>query len=308
MKISTLNFLKLSGIVLTSATLFFSCASSGEEKSYKESALADSVSATVNTVSKTQQSVVHDSQRVFIRNADLSFKVKDVKTATFDIERIVNEHNGYTTSSVLESTINYKNTVRVSEDSVQDVINYTVHNNMVLRIPNSELDKTLNEIATHIEFLDHRTVKSEDVTRELLSAKLSGNRFAHHKQRLEKGIDEKGKKLDQTVDAENQLLTKQQIADDTKLNTIEIAHDVSFSTVTLNIYQRDSSKKETYAYSLPVNPYEPNYGQKVLSALSGSAVVFGDIILFILKLWPVVVLILGIVLVVKFVLKQKWFA
>jgi hypothetical protein len=308
MKISTPNYLKLSGIVLTSATLFFSCGASREEKAYQENTLADSVSTTVNALSKTQQAVKGDSERVFIRNADLYFKVKDVQTATFDIERIVNEHNGYTTSSVLESTVNYKNSVRVSEDSVQDVINYTVHNNMVLRIPNSELDKTLNEIAVHIDFLDHRTVKAEDVTRDLLSAKLSGNRFTHHKQRLEKVIDEKGKKLNQTVDAENELLTKQQIADDTKLNTIEIAHDVSFSTVTISMYQRDSSKKETYAYSLPLQPYEPNYGQKVLSTLSSSTGVFGDIILFILKLWPIAILILGIVLVVKIVLKQKWFA
>ncbi len=308
MKISTLNSLKLSGIVLASGILFFSCGPSREEMDRKELAFADSLSLTPQSISKTQQTVKHDSERVFIRNADLNFKVKDVKAATFDIERIVNEHNGYTTSSVLESTVNYKNSARISEDSVQDVINCTVHNNMVLRIPNSELDKTLNEIAVLIDFLDHRTVKSEDVTRDLLSAKLAENRFAHHKQRLEKGIDEKGKKLNQTVEAENELVSKQQVADDTKLNTIEIAHDVNFSTITLSIYQRDSSKKETYAYSLPIQPYEPNYGQKVLSALSGSAVVFGDIILFILKLWPAAVLIFGILVIVKLVIKQKWFA
>ncbi len=305
MKISASIYAKLSGIVFISGLLFSSCASSGEEK-YKEMALADSVSAPTQTAVKNNQTVKADSERIFIRNADLHFKVKDVKNATFDIERIVSEHNGYTTSSVLESSVNYRNSVRISQDSVMDLINYTVHNNMVLRIPNTELDKTLNEISALIDYLDHRRVRSEDVTRDLLSAKLSENRFATHKQRLEKVIDEKGKKLDQTVDAENDLLAKQESADNTKLNTIEIAHDVSFSTVTLSIYQREMSKKETYAYILPVKPYEPNYAQKLWESVSSGGAIFGEILLFLIRLWPIALLAFAVVLLIKFLLKQKW--
>ena len=308
MKISALNYVKLSGIVLLSGILFSACGPSREEMESKASMYADSVSAPTQTAVKNNQTVKQDSERVFIRNADLHFKVKDVKTANFDIERIVSEHNGYTTSSVLESDVNYRNSVRISADSVMDLTNYTVHNNMVLRIPNAELDKTLTEISVLIDYLDHRKVQSEDVTRDLLSARLSENRFTHHKQRLEKVIEQKGKKLDQTVDAENELLAKQESADNTKLNTMEIAHDVTFSTVTLSIYQREVSKKETYAYILPVKPYEPNYAQKLWESLSSGGVIFGEIILFLLKLWPIALLTFAVVLLIKFVLKQKWFA
>lgn len=308
MKISALNYVKLSGMVLLSGILVSSCGVSREEMEEKAKLLADSVSAPVQTAVKNNQAVKNDSERVFIRNADLYFKVKDVKTATFDIERIVSEHNGYTTSSVLESDVNYKNSIRISADSVMDLTNYTVHNNMVLRIPNEELDKTLNEISVLIDFLDHRKVKAEDVTRELLSARLSEKRFTNHKQRLEKVIEEKGKKLNQTVDAENELLAKQESADDTKLNTMEIAHDVSFSTVTLSIYQREVSKKETYAYIMPVKPYEPNYAQKLWESLSSGGVILGEILLFLIKLWPIALLSFGVVVLVKFLLKQKWSA
>lgn len=309
MKNSKSSLLKLSGTILIASTALFSCASSMEEKYSNElsaNSLADSISATLKEVKQSR--LPADSNRTFVRTADLSFKVKDVKNATFDIERIVSEHNGYVTSSILESTVNYKNSVRVHKDSMLDITNYTVHNNIVLRIPNTELDKTLTEISALIDYLDFRKIKADDVTKQFHAAKLSESRFINHKKRLEKGVDVKGKKLDQVVSAENELLSKQELADNTKINTMELAHDVSYSTVSINIYQKETTQKETYAYSFPVEPYTPNYGAKILSALAGGASVFGEIILFFVKLWPIAFLVTGLIMMIKFVRKQKWFA
>ena len=155
MKNTTSTYLKLTGVFLSTTLILFSCGPSAEEKYYSENsskAYADSVSSTIQKINKSPMQA--DSTRAFVRSADLSFKVKDVKLATFDIERIVSEHNGYVTSSVLESTVNYKNSVRTTKDSMLDVINYTVHNDIVIRIPNKYLDKTLTDISNLIDFLD----------------------------------------------------------------------------------------------------------------------------------------------------------
>ena len=303
------NYLKLSGVVLSVSLILFSCGASSEQMSdQKESAktFTDSVSAAIQ--SDKQPTFNADSNRSFVKTADLSFKVKDVKNATYDIERIVLEHNGYVTSSILESNMNYKTSVRVSEDSMLDVINYTVHNNIILRIPNSQLDKTLTEISTLIDYLDFRKIKADDVTKQFQSAKLSETRFVDHKKRLEKAVDRKGKKLDQIVEAENSLLVKQEWADNSKLNTLELAHDVSFSTITLNIYQNETTKKETYAYVFPVEPYTPNFGSQFLSSISDGASVFGEILLFFVKLWPIALLVIGIITLIKLIVKRKLFA
>ncbi|MCD6019325.1 MAG: hypothetical protein K0S53_2446 [Bacteroidetes bacterium] len=307
MKNSKTTLLKLSGIVLIASIALFSCASSMEEKytdGLSSKSLADSVSATVQAIK--QPKLPGDSNRTFVKTADLSFKVKDVKNATFDIERIVSEHNGYVTSSVLESNVNYKNSVRVNKDSMLDIINYTVHNNLIMRIPNTELDKTLTEISGLIDYLDYRKIKADDVTKQFQAAKLSENRFVGHKKRLEKAIDHTGKKLGQIVEAENELLVKQEWADNSKLNTLELAHDVSYSTVSINIYQKETTKKETYAYTFPVEPYTPNFGAKFLTSLSGGASIFGEIILFFVKLWPIALLVTGIIALIKIILKRKW--
>ena len=309
MKTTSFTFLKLSGIVLSSSVILFSCGASNEEKNFyteKAKVFADSVSTVISSVE--QPKLKADSTRAFVRTADLSFKVKDVKNATFDIERIVAEHNGYVTSSVLQSDVSYKNSIRVSKDSMLDIINYTVHNNIILRIPNTELDKTLSEISGLIDYLDYRKIKADDVTKDFLAAKLSENRFNNHKKRLEKAVDSKGKKLDQMTETENELLLKQEWADNTKLNTMELAHDVSYSTVSINIYQKETTKKEAYAYTLPSEPYTPNFGSKFITAISDGASVFGEIILFFVKLWPIALLVIGIVALIKLVLRQKWFA
>jgi hypothetical protein len=309
MKNITSNSIKLSGIVLVATLTFFSCGASREDMSNNEEkakVFADSVSTVIENIK--QPILKEDSNRTFLRTADLSFKVKDVKTATFDIERIVNEHRGYVTSSVLESDVSYKTSTRVSKDSMLDIINYKVHNNIILRIPNTELDKALTEIAGLIDYLDYRKIKAEDVTKNFQAAKLSENRFINHKKRVEKTIDVKGKKLDQMTEAENDLLVKQELADNSKINTMELAHDVSYSTVSINIYQKETTKKETYAYTMPVEPYTPNFGSKFLTSLSDGASIFGEIILFFVKLWPIALLVTGIIALIKLVLRQKWFA
>ena len=80
----------------------FSCgqASSDYMSSQEEKAkiFADSVSTVIQSIK--QPKLKSDSNRAFVRTADLSFKVKDVKNATFDIERIVGEHNGYVLSLI----------------------------------------------------------------------------------------------------------------------------------------------------------------------------------------------------------------
>ncbi|MBI3518586.1 MAG: DUF4349 domain-containing protein [Bacteroidetes bacterium] len=309
MKHSTSTFLKLSGIVLSATIVLFSCGPSAHEMSDREDeakVFADSVSTAIQSIK--QPRLTADSNRAFVRTADLSFKVKDVKNATFDIERMVTEHGGYITSSVLESQINYKNSIRTGKDSMLDIINYTVHNDIVLRIPNTELDGTLSEIATLIDYLDYRKIKADDVTRHFQAAKLSESRFVNHKQRLEKAIDTKGKKLDQMLDAENALLARQESADDLKLNTLELAHDVSYSTVSINIYQKETTKKEAYAYTIPSEPYKPGFGTKFIEAVTDGASVFAEILLFFVKLWPIALLVTGIIALIKLIVKQKWFA
>ena len=153
--------------------------------------------------------------------------------------------------------------------------------------------------------MDHRIVKADDVTKQLSAADLWQQRFANHQKRLEKAIDEKGKKLNTTVEAEDNLYAKQATTDDVKLGAQELKHDIAYSIVTISIYQKETTKSETYAYAMPTEPYQPNFGSQLLSALADGTAVFGAILLFFIRLWPIALLILGIVTVMRFIYKRK---
>lgn len=310
MKILANSFLKLSGVVLTTA-IFFSCGTNAEEMREREAmakALADSAPGSIHSDKHGNMMTFQDSERIFVRNADLSFKVKDVKTATFDIERIVKNHQGYVTSSDLQSHINHKTNTRISADSIREDVFYTVNNMMVLRIPNESLDKTLEEIIATADFLDQRKIKAEDVTKQLLSASLSEQRFKSHRERVEKLISKQGKKLNQTVDAENSLLSAQEMADGTRIDALETMHDVNYSTICINMHQRESSTHETYAYALPVDPYQPGFITRLGNAIADGASLLGEIVLVLIKLWPLLVIAITVTLLVKLILKRRKFA
>ncbi len=289
-----------------------SCGASREEYE-KTMALADSVSvagsaANESATQKKEIAFRPDSGRVFVRTADLNFKVKDVKLATFDIERIVRENRGYVTNTALESTVKYKNAVRVSRDSIKETVHYDVQTNMTIRVPNSELDKTLSEIAVLFDYLDHRRVHSEDITRELQLAALSQSNFKNHKQRVEKVIDEKGKKLNSTLEAENSLFEKQATANQTSVDTKELNYDVAYSTVSISIYQNESTKSDMLAYSEPVKPYEPPFSGKLMDAASTGGTILMEILLFIVRIWPLWLVGIGAWFLAKRIAKLKWFS
>lgn len=308
MKNHSLNFLKSSVMILSTSLILFSCGSSSGEKSFSEHMATEQKNKTKKSGEPSQQPEFNgDSNRTFIRKANLAFKVKDVKTSTFEIESIVNANRGYVTTSNLESTINCKNSVRISKDSMLNVIDYTVHSNLIIRIPNGELHKTLTEIAVLIDYLEYRRINAEDVTAQFQDAKLTEKRYSEHKQRLKKAIDEKGKKLDPLVEAENNLLEKQQHVDRSKISSSELTYNVAYSTVAITIYQKETTKKEMYAYCLPTEPYKPNFGAQLMSSLNNGLVVFEQILLFFIKLWPIAILIIGCIYIFKSARKLKWF-
>lgn len=303
--------LALPGIACA-AMLLASCGPAREQKDkYAESATPGKYTGSVSSVSVTAipQSpdvLAQDTAHAFIRKADISFQVKDVKRTTFQLEDIVSAHHGYITLTDLVSHVESKQSVRVSADTMVDLTNYRVENMITMRVPNDELDATLKDMASLMDFLDYRKVTASDVKLQLLSNKLSEARLMEHKKRVESAIDRQGKKLPQTTDAENELLARQGSADAAKIQNMALMDEVSYSTVTLKVYQPQTQRADRYAYIDPMKPYEPGFGSKLLTALSQGGQVFGEIMIFILRLWPLVLLGIGIWALVKWISGRKW--
>lgn len=246
-----------------------------------------------------------DSTRKFIRTADIKFKVKNVVKATYAIEDITNKFNGFVTYTNLLSTVDYKTSVPISADSILETTYFTVQNSMTIRVPNTLLDTTLKEIAKHIDFLDHRIIKTDNVGLQILANKLMQRRVNKHEQRLTNAIDKRGKKLNETNAAEENLLTKQEQSDNALISNLSLNDQISYSTITLNIYQRQSFHRELILNEKNIQAYEPGFLSKIKDAFISGWNGFQALILLLVNTWVLIVFIISIFFIYRKFFKKS---
>lgn len=226
-----------------------------------------------------------DSARQLIRTAALRFKAKDLIKASYAIEDIVAQQDGFVASTTLKSEVNYTRNVSISRDSSLVSTYYTLSNDMQLRVPARRLDATLKEIAKWVDYLDYRNITCEDVSLSILSNKLARQRAAKQEGRLGHAIDAHGRKLDEIVEAEQTLADKQERADNTLLNNLQLKDQVAFATIHLTIYQDQTVKREMCANEENIQAYRTGFGTRLAEALQEGGSIILSFILFIARLW-----------------------
>jgi Domain of unknown function (DUF4349) len=227
------------------------------------------------------------SSRKFIRTADIKFKVKNVPQSTYAIENATTKFGGFVTNTNLQSTISDKDEVKISQDSAMVTTKYAVENNITIRVPNSKLDTVIKTIAKQIDFLDYRIIKADDISLQMLSNELTQNRKSNHETRLTTAIEKKGKKLNDIVNAEDNLETKQEENDNSKLENLSLKDQVNFSTLTLQLYQRETVKQEKIANAIV---FRQNIGSQILDSLTTGWYFLEGIIAFIIQLWSIILI------------------
>lgn len=246
----------------------------------------ESATDTISVVSSSAAVTPKNSNRKFVRTADIKFKVKNVAQSTTVIEDATTKFGGFVTNTNLQSNITEEEQTKVSPDSTLINTKYTVENNMTIRVPNTQLDTIIKTIAKQIGFLNYRVIKSDDVTLQLLSNTLSQKRSNTTENRIAKDIDTKGKKLNQIIDAEENLASKKEQNDDKKIANLGLQDQVNFSTITLLIYQDKTTKQEIIANEKSVNAYRPNIGLQIWDSIKTGWFILEEIISFLMVLWP----------------------
>jgi hypothetical protein len=227
-----------------------------------------------------------NSNRKFVRTADIKFKVKNVAKSTTIIEDATTKFGGFVTYTNLQSHINEEDKTKVSPDSTLVTTKYTVDNNITIRVPNTQLDTVVKSIAKQIDFLNFRVIKADDVTLQMLSNKMAQKRSTATEKRIATAIDQKGKKLNQMMDAEENLDTKKEQNNVKTIENLSLQDQVNFSTLTLQIYQDQTIKQEMVANEKSTNAYRPNIGLQIWEGLKTGWFILESIISFVVVLWP----------------------
>lgn len=257
-----------------------------ETSDYSENVATDSTSVVSSSTAVENK----NSNRKFVRTADVKFKVKNVAKSTYAIEDATTKFGGFVTYTNLQSNIHNEDRTKVSQDSTLVTTKYKVDNNITIRVPNTKMDTVIKTIAKQIHFLDYRIIKADDVSLQMLSNQLAQKRSNSSEKRLENAIDSKGKKLNQVVKAEETLDSKKEQNDASKLQNLSLQDQVNFSTLTLNIYQDESIKQEMVANEKSINAYRPNIGLQIWDSVKTGWFMLEHIIAFVVVLWPFVLI------------------
>ncbi|MFN8355446.1 MAG: DUF4349 domain-containing protein [Spirosomataceae bacterium] len=255
------------------AVLFSACSS----KYSMDNANADStfVEATAGPLTKVGKNEIN---RKFVRTADLKFRVKNVADATIAIEQITRQLGGFVTLTDLQSTVNQTTTTEVSADSSLEQMHYTVSNTMTLRVPSTQLDTTLKAITALIDYLDHRTLKADDVALQLVANDLT-------QQRMQRRVRNVARPLPYQW-----VIDGQQQADEAKVSNLALQDQLDFSTISLNIYEREKINSILLPSQRDIATYQPSFGSEVLTAMISGWKILKVLILSLIQLWSLVLI------------------
>lgn len=295
---------------ITIVSLILSCGQSHEKKSGSQDAATAPAESEAEFKSESSEGKVNgntaslkdyisssaavenkkDSARKFIRTANLKFKVKNVLKSTYNIEDITIKHGGFVNYTNLTSTIDNVVTTTISADSSLETTYYTVTNTLIVRVPNTKLDTTLKDISKNIDYLDYRIIKADDVVLQLLTNNLTQKRAAKIEQRLTNAIDNRGKKLTETTNAEELLATKQEDADNAKVSNFSLKDQINFSTISLEIYERQTTKRDVLCNFKNTDAYEPSLGSKIIQAIKAGWSILENIVVFLFEIWGLILI------------------
>lgn len=281
---------KLSLASLVILALLFSCKKSDAAVGEESADYAVSDSTIVSSSAAVEKK---DSKQKFIRTADLKFKVRNVAKSTYAIENAVQKFGGFVTYTNLQSTIQEQIKTKISQDSTLETTKYTVENNIIIRVPNTQLDTVIKTIARQIDFLDFRVIKADDVSLKLLSNQLAQKRSAATEKRVAKAIDDKGKKINDIIDAEKTLANQKEANDTSVIDNLSMQDQINFSTITLQLYQNETIKQEITAGEKDSHEYKPHLGIQIVDSLKNGWYILEAIFVFLLNLWPLILITIG---------------
>jgi hypothetical protein len=298
-------------IIGMSFLLLSGCSSSAKREVYlkdslmRESIMQDSIAKTAVLAQNIDLNTKTPADKKFIKRAELKFKVGNVLYATEKMEDLTTKYGGYMLYSNLANRFENSDRSRISRDSILLSKEIEVVNQLQLRIPNNKLDSFIRELDPLVVLLDYRVIKLNDVTLQFISNQQKTERLQTYEKRQVRHIDSKPSKLQETSNAEDHLLDRQNQADDTKLQSMALDDQVKYCDLSIDIYQKTLITKETIANFDYVSDVKPAFFARMWDSIVQGWHILEEVVIFLVKIWGIAVLIIGIVFGLKFL--RRWY-
>lgn len=208
---------------------------------------------------KTTTAPNPDWDKKIIKNATVSIEVKDYKQFNELVHSTIKKWGGYVAQEAQEQS------------------EYKIENTITLKVPVDQFDNAVNDLSPAKEKILTKNITSQDVTGEAVDVR----------SRMEAKKEVRLRYIDLLKQAKNmeEILRVQNVINDVQVE-IEAAagrvnylnHASAMSTIQLTFFQVLNEQAE--------KPTEPNYGTRILTALTNGLQWVGELLVILLNLWP----------------------
>jgi hypothetical protein len=254
------------------------CTNSGSDKNYLAEPsmagieIAEEIPITQRLTPQTPP--LQDEQKI-IKTARLAFETKDVDA---------------THKKILQLASQYKGLVQ-SDNSGKDY--NRIYKNLVVRVPTENFQSFVDGISEGVAYFDHRDISRQDVSEEFvdLEARLKAKRTLEDRY-LE--LLKKANNVKEMLEIERELSNIREEIEAKQGRLQYLQTQVSMSTVHIEFYKTTAETGVTQSY-----------GQKMKNALQGGWNGISVFFIGILYLWPLFLLAITVVIILRIFLKGK---
>lgn len=227
-----------------------------------------------------------DSTHMFIRTADVRCRVDKVSDATYRVEDVVKDLGGYVSDTKLASNQTWQNQTQVSNDSIRQVTRFVVTNTITIRVPAKNLDSLLRALVPLVQYMDYRNVNVNDITLDQLAQQLEQKRLATYNAMLKDKVIEGNTKSKTIIEAADAMLAKQAQSDAAFIESLRLKDQVAYATLSLQLYQPESSHIAMIFHEKPAEPYQIGIGERITDAAYAGWRGFSYFISGVILFWP----------------------
>lgn len=216
-----------------------------------------------------------NKEQKIIKTARLAFETKDVEATHKKILQLASQHKGL-----------------VQNDNSGKDYN-RIYKNMTVRIPTENFQQFIDGISEGVAYFDQKDISRQDVSEEFvdLEARLKAKRVLEERY-LE--LLKKANKVEEMLQIERELSTIREEIEAKQGRLQYLQSQVSMSTVNIEFYKTTAETGITQSY-----------GQKMKNALQGGWNGISVFFLGILYLWPLFLVAIIVVIILRIFLKKR---
>lgn len=242
-----------------------SCASDSGAQA-KESAQADMQTAEYDYQEQKQAQAKTDDlviqERKIIRTASMRFQVDDLKSSSKRIEAMTKELGGFIANSQQRSS------------------NYSIQNDISIRIPSERFDEFLARVEQEALYINHKNVNANDVTEEYVDITTRLKTKKEVRDRYIEILRDKAVTVEEVLNAEEKIRILQEEIEAAEGRLKYLSDRTNLSTIDLNLYQK-------VPYASAPKLYERGYFSRLTEGFWNGWEMIQSISIGIVTIWPI---------------------